>query len=181
MSRLPRPLAIPLAGLFCGVIGAAVFSALGGVVAGENSCNIIFTVNSTASLVGTAMFIGVFGGLVGLVVGGVIAGLGVVLSARQKMMVVETGLIAVVAAAGDGPFQVLGSVSFNSGFDHERCISGALLGGFVGAALGMLVGIQLASKSLSSRPLLACFATVGVMAVLGRVVAVEVRRVDALG
>ena len=157
MSWLPRPLAIPLAGLFSGVIGAAVFSALGGVVAGENSCAVFSSVNSTAKLVGTAMFIGVFGGLVGLVAGGVIASLGVVLSARLKLMAVETGLIVVVA----------GSVSFNSGFDHERCISGALLGGFVGAALGMLVGIQLVSKSLSSRPLLASFATVGVMAVLG--------------
>ena len=167
MRRLPRPLAIPLAGLVCGAIGAAVFSALGGVVAGEKSCDIIFSVDSTASLLGTAMFIGVFGGVVGLAVGGLIAGVGVVLSARQNLMVVETGVIAVVVAGGGGPFQLLGSVSLNSGFDHHQCISAALLGGFVGAALGMLVGIQLASKSLSSRPLLTSFATVGVMAVLG--------------
>ena len=82
-------------------------------------------------------------------------------------MAVHAIAIAAVVAAGDGPLSLLGSVSFNSGFDHERCISGALLGGFVGAALGMLVGIQLASKSLSSRHLLASFATVGMLAVLG--------------
>ena len=99
--------------------------------------------------------------------GALIAGVGVVLSARQNLMVVETGVIAVVVATGGGPFHLLGSVSPNSGVDHHQCISAALLGGFVGEALGMLVGIQLASKSLSSRPLLASFAAVGVMAVLG--------------
>ena len=155
-----------MAGLVCGAIGAALFSALGGVVAGVDSCATIFSDNSTINMLGTALFIGAFGGLVGLAVGGVIAGVGAVVSARQNLMVLETGLIAVVAAGG-GPFQLLGSVSLNSGFDHERCISGALLGGFVGAALGMLVGIQLASRSLSTRSLITSFATVGVIAVLG--------------
>ena len=150
MRRLPRPLAIPQAGIFCGVIGAAVFSALGGVVAGEASCDDTpFSVDGTASLLGTAMFIGVFGAGVGFVVGGLIAGVGVVLSTRQNLMAGETGLIAVVAAAGDGPFRLLGSVPLNSGIDHHQCISAALLGGFVGAALGMLVGIQLVSQSWS--------------------------------
>ena len=167
MRRLPRPIAIPLAGLVCGVIGAAVFSALGGVVAGEKSCDIIFSVDGTASLLGTAMFIGLFGGVVGLAVGGLIAGVGLALSARQNLMAVDAIAISAVVAAGDGPLRLLGSVSFNSAIDHERCISGALLGGFVGATLGMLVGIQLASKSWSPRPLLASFVSVGMMGVLG--------------
>ena len=177
MRRLPRPLAIPLAGLVCGAIGAAVFSVLGGVVAGEDSCSdVVFSGNDATGSLANAMFIGVFGAVAGLVVGALIAGVGVVLSARHNLMVVETGLIAVVAAGG-GPFQLLGSVSLNSGIDHERCISGALLGGFVGAALGMLVGIQEfvlpALAQLVCRP--------------GRdiggygVAALEVRRVDALG
>ena len=176
MRRLPRPLAIPLAGLVCGAIGAAVFSALGGVVAGEKSCDIIFSVDSTASLLGTAMFIGVFGGVVGLAVGGLIAGVGVVLSARQNLMVVETGVIAVVVAGGGGPFQLLGSVSLNSGFDHHQCISAALLGGFIGAALGMLVGIQ----ELFLPPLAYFLRHGRGDGGARRVVAVEVCRVDAI-
>ena len=90
-------------------------------------------------------------------------------------MVVETGVIAVVVAGG-GPFQLLGSVSLNSGFDHHQCISAALSGGFVGAALGMLVGIQELVL-----PSFAYFLRHG----RGdggtrRVVAVEVCRVDAI-
>ena len=177
MRRLPRPIAIPLAGLACGVIGAAVFSALGGVVAGEKSCDIIFSVDGTASLLGTAMFIGLFGGVVGLAIGGLIAGVGVVFADRQNLMALNPIAIAAVVAG----LRLLGSVSFNSGIDHERCISGALLGGFVGAALGMLVGIQLASRSWSPRRLLASFATVGMIAVLGGFLLLGVRRVDAVG
>ena len=162
MRRLPRPIAIGLAGLVCGVIGAAVFSALGGVVAGEDSCDIgMFRASRPAN----AMYIGVYGGVVGLAVGGLIAGVGVFLSARQNLMPVEAGLIAVVAVAGGGPFQLLGSVSLN-GADHERCISGALLGGFVGAALGMLVGIYVATKTWSPRPLLASFASLAAISVV---------------
>ena len=155
-----------MAGLFCGVIGAAIFAALGGVVAGENSCDIIFSVDSTATLLGNAMFIGVFGGVVGLVIGGMIAALTAVFSNRRNLMAVETVAIAAVVASGDGPLRLLGSVSLNSGIDHERCISAALLGGFVGAALGMLVGIQLASKSSSSRPSLSSFAALAAISVV---------------
>ncbi len=156
MRRLPRPLTILLAGIFLG--------ALGGVVAGKGSCSVYFSVGSSASLVGAAMSIGAFGGIVGLFFGFAIAA-GGAFWGRRNLMALETGVIVAVAVAGDGPLGLLGSVSFNSAFDHERCISASLMGGFVGASLGVLVGIYLASKALSPRLLLGSFAVVGAITV----------------
>ena len=56
MRRLPRPLNILLASIFLGALGAVVLSAVGGVVAGKGSCSVYFSVGSTASLVGAAIW-----------------------------------------------------------------------------------------------------------------------------
>ena len=170
MRRLPRPSAI-LVGSFCGILGAGVLSALGGVVSGEDSCDLIFSVaghgglSGTARLLGTAMFVGVFGGLLGLFVGFAIAAAGTFWGGRH-LLALEAIVIAAVASAGDGPLRLLGSISLNSGIDHERCISASLLGGFVGASLGMLVGISLASNAFSHRFLPGSFAVVGAIALI---------------
>ena len=164
MRRLPRPLTILLAGTFLGALGAVVLSALGGVVAGKGSCSVYFSVDSTASLVGAAMSIGAFGGIVGLFFGFAIAA-GGAFWGRRNLMALEIGVIGAVVGAGDGLLGLLGSVSFNSAFDHERCISASLMGGFVGASLGVLIGIYLASKALSTRLLLGSFAVVGAITV----------------
>ena len=159
-----------LVGLFCGALGAALLSALGGVGSGEDSCDIVFSVvghgglNSTARLLGNAIFIGVLGGFLGLFVGFAIAATGA-LFGRRQLLALETSVIAAVAFAGDGPIRLLGSVSLNEA-DHERCISAAVLGGFVGASLGVLVGISLASNALSRRFLLGSFPVVAAIAIL---------------
>ena len=159
-----------LVGLSSGVLGAALLSALGGVVSGQDSCDIVFSVvvhgglSSTARLLGTAMFIGALGGFFGLFVGFAIASTGA-LFGRRHLLALETSVIAAVAFAGDGPIRLLGSVSLN-GADHERCISATLLGGFVGASLGVLVGISLASNALSRRFLLGSFPVLGAIAIL---------------
>lgn len=156
-----------LVGLFCGVLGAASLIALGGVVSGEESCDIGYGglgLSGTARLLSSAMSIGVFGGFLGLFVGFAIASTGA-LFGRRHLLALETSVIAALAFAGDGPIRLLGSVSLN-GADHERCISATLLGGFVGASLGVLVGISLASNTLSRRFLLGSFPVVAAIAIL---------------
>lgn len=159
-----------LVGLLSGVLGAALFSASGGVVSGEDSCDIVFSVvghgglSSTARLLGTAMFIGILGGFFGLFAGFAIAATGAFFG-RRHLLGLETSMIAAIAFAGDGPIRLLGSVSLN-GADHERCISASLLGGFVGASLGVLVGITLVSNALSRRFLLGSFPIVAAISIL---------------
>jgi len=156
-----------LVGLFCGVLGAALLSALGGLVSGEESCNVGFGglgLNGTARLLSSAILIGVFGGFFGLFVGFAIAATGAFFG-RRNLLALESSVIAAVAFAGDGPIRLLGSVSLN-GADHERCISASLLGGFVGASLGVLVGISLASNAISRRFLLGSFPVVAAIAII---------------
>ena len=152
--------------LLSGAVGAVVLSGLGGIVAGEASCDLIFSVDSTATTLATAIFIGAFGGVVGLAVGGLIAGFGVAFSSGRNTMAVGTVVIALIVASADGPFNILGSFPLNSNVDHDRCISAALMGGFVGASLGMLLGVYFTSRRISPRFLLGSFTTVGAIAVL---------------
>ena len=149
------------------ILGAASLIALGGVVSGEESCDIGYGglgLSGTARLLSSAMSIGVFGGFFGLFVGFAIGATGAIFG-RRHLLALETSVIAAVAFAGDGPIRLLSSVSLN-GADHERCISATLLGGFVGASLGVLAGISLASNALSRRFLLGSFPVVAAIAIL---------------
>ena len=164
MLRLPRPLAIPLVGLLGGVLGALLFSALGGVVAGNESCDVnLDGLDGIGLLLAKPMFDGRLGSILGLVVGFAIAA-AATFSGKRTLMAVEAGVIIAVVAGGDGPFPLLGSVSLN-GASHLQCNSAATLGGFVGGSMGTLVGIFLASGILSRRLVLGAVAAVGAIAV----------------
>ena len=152
-----------MVGLLCGTLGAAVFSALGGVVVGEESCDVDRSgLSGTALLLRQAMDEGRFGSLMGLVVGFVIAAAGA-FSGRRSLMAVDVLVIAAVAAGSDGSFHLLGSVL--PSHSHDQCTSAAIMGGFIGASMGALVGIYLASKTLSPMLLLRSLFVVGAIAV----------------